>query len=278
MMKLLILASLTVDYIDKEKKPGGPAFFCSIAAETMGIDYYCYGVMPREYLWERPRGIFLPSDGPVFEHKYIGDERISRILKTPSIINKLPNIEKFTIGLISPVFSEFSIDLVQNILKRIPCAIDLQGFVRLKDPNNRIIYGLTDKKILSIANSALIVHASKEEMDVVGEIPDTITVITYGSKGSRIKHEDKDIYIPAYRVRGDPTGAGDFYTTILLIRFYSTGDVLEAAIYATAATSLFIEGKIGRNFRKIVPISDLKAEINERTKKIENKIETLGRS
>jgi len=39
-MKILILGSLTIDIIEGRLASGGPALYCSLAAELLGLDYF----------------------------------------------------------------------------------------------------------------------------------------------------------------------------------------------------------------------------------------------
>jgi len=71
-----------------------------------------------------------------------------------------------------------------------------------------------------------------------------VVALTFGEEGSLVYDRKNDLFykLPAFKTRVvDPTGAGDVYGMSLAIRYYETGDALEAAIFATAAASLSVE-------------------------------------
>ena len=268
-MRILILGSLTIDYIDGEEKPGGPALFCSMACMALGYDYYCYGVIPRKYRWETPKGEFLEGEGPVFQHIYKGERRLSKLIGIPPRIGGEVVLEDYDLAIISPVFGEFEMSLLNNVVTHIPSAIDIQGFVRTADDKGNIKYKAANRETYGILQKARILHVSEDEYEVMENIPrGIIVVVTYGSRGCHIYLGEEKIYVPAYRVRGDPTGAGDFFTTILMAQYIVTGDILESTVYAAAATSIFIEGRLGRKVNNIRKLDLFRHELYRRIEKI----------
>jgi len=70
-----------------------------------------------------------------------------------------------------------------------------------------------------------------------------VCVVTLGEKGSFVKTQDQEEYIPAYPLKRelDQTGAGDCYSAGFLVRFFEDEDPYISAQYATATTSYVIE-------------------------------------
>ena len=67
-------------------------------------------------------------------------------------------------------------------------------------------------------------------------------IITCGEKGSYISHEGRIFHIPPYRgVVVSTTGAGDCYNAALAVRYIRTGDLLEAARYASVSAGLQVQ-------------------------------------
>ena len=265
-MRILILGSLTIDIIGGEERPGGPALFCGMACEALGIEYYCVGCRPRDYRWEIPEGDFVVGEGPIFEHRYVGDRRFSRLIKLPEKIGVAPPINKFDLAIVSPVFGEYETHVIKRILELgVPTAIDIQGFVRDIDYKGRIISRYVPDELYDVLEDAVLVHMSDEEMPMVRKLPSGATLsITYGSRGSSIIRGDESHFVPAFQISGDPTGAGDFFTCVLAVKILELGDPIEAAVYATVATSLFIESKIGRRLGEIRLISDFSEDLRMR--------------
>lgn len=261
-----------MDIVNGKTKRGGPAHYCAMAAQAYGAHYACVGLKPRKYLWNVPKGWFFESDGPIFRHIYHGDHRKSILISKPAILDMCPvDLRKFDVIMISPVFREFSFELIEKISKNHFVVIDVQGFVRSTNEANEIIYVSPDQRIIQAFEHSQIVHISDEELSAIKKLPtNPIKVLTYGSDGSKIVHRQKSINIPAYKVEGDPTGAGDVFTTFLALEYFKKKDIISATIFASAATSLFIEGKLGYSLDEIVKISELKTEIRTREEKIRN--------
>lgn len=67
-------------------------------------------------------------------------------------------------------------------------------------------------------------------------------VLKIGEKGSYIYGDGISELVPAYKVKAiDTTAAGDCYTGVLLTRYVETGDILNAARYATAASAIAVQ-------------------------------------
>ena len=264
-MRILILGSLTIDYIEDREKPGGPALYCALALEAYGVDYFCYGARPRRYRWQRPHGFFVEGEGPIFVHRYYKDTRLSKLLGRPPMVSSIIGLEEYDAAIISPVFGEFPFQIVDVVLDRLYSAVDLQGFIRIVDDEGNIAYKRMDFLAINALEKARLIHMSGEEHRIQRELPEKpIKVITYGSKGCTLILEHKKYFIPAYSVHGDSTGAGDFFTAILLVRLLETKNPLESTIYATAATSLFIDGTLGRTLGDIDRFSKHEDELNRR--------------
>lgn len=70
-----------------------------------------------------------------------------------------------------------------------------------------------------------------------------LCLLTIGQQGAIVYQGGSERRVPAYRAREvDPTGAGDVFAAAFMVRFYETGDALEAARFANAAASFVIEG------------------------------------
>lgn len=266
-MRILIVGSLTVDIIGCEERPGGPALFCSLAARFLGGDYLCVGLIPRRYRWAKPRGYFIESEGPIFEHAYFGDRRVSRLVSLPRILDELPVSDRFDVALISPVYHEFSDKLLDAIRAEILIA-DVQGFVRTCDPRGNIILREPEPWEEEFLRRCAIIHASIEEARYVEEVSGPAKIITMGSDGSIIVAGGEEVRVPAFRVEGDPTGAGDFFTTVLAMKYYETRDILQATIFASAATSVFIEKR-----SRIGDLAGIKEELAMRIRTIERMLQ-----
>ena len=67
-------------------------------------------------------------------------------------------------------------------------------------------------------------------------------VLKMGEKGSYIYGEGLAQMVPTFKVDAvDPTAAGDCYTGVLVMRYAETGDIVEAARYASAAAAISVQ-------------------------------------
>ncbi len=276
-MKILILGSLTVDIIEGRKVKGGPAYFCSLAAELLGINYFCCGVKPEEYCWDEPKGIFITSKGPIFEHKYVGGERISRLIAEPDVFDEeLPDPTLFDFIFVNPVYGEFKIGQIRSMTKHAKVIIDSQGFLR-EVRDNRIVIRKIGEDELELFKKCWAVHISIDELSAFETIPnEPIVLITFGEKGAKVRFKGKEYFIPAYSVKGDPTGAGDFFMVSFAAEYMREGDVVEAALYAASLTSLFVERVIPRNLRSVRGLlSKIEPILNARLETLRRKIKQI---
>ncbi|MCR8453896.1 MAG: PfkB family carbohydrate kinase [Crenarchaeota archaeon] len=271
-MKILILGSLTIDIIEGRLTSGGPALYCSLAAELLGLDYFCCGIKPKEYRWEVPRGHFLQSDGPVFEHKYESNSRISKLLRVPGIYNSvLPNPANFDAVFINPVYREFEVKLMKSVVNNARAVIDAQGLVRIAR-DDRIEVTTISKDEFNIIESCWAIHISVDELPAFDVLPQKpLTVITFGENGAKVRLGQREYYIPAYRVDGNPTGAGDFFMVAFIAEYLRNKDLIEACLYAASLASLLVEGKIPRSLSSVRGmLKHLEPIIKSRMNKLRN--------
>jgi len=97
-----------------------------------------------------------------------------------------------------------------------------------------------------------------------------ISLITLGAKGSFIKTQKKEYYIPAFPTPLDKivdrTGAGDCFSAGFLAHFLLEGDPYTSAIYASATTSYVIERSGGVVLKRMPS----KKKVEQRVKVINN--------
>ncbi|MCR8486891.1 MAG: PfkB family carbohydrate kinase, partial [Crenarchaeota archaeon] len=78
-------------------------------------------------------------------------------------------------------------------------------------------------------------------------------------------------YIPAYRVDGNPTGAGDFFMVAFIAEYLRNKDLIEACLYAASLASLLVEGKIPRSLSSVRGmLKHLEPIIKSRMNKLRN--------
>lgn len=131
--------------------------------------------------------------------------------------------------LLSPVYDEITKSSVEWAMKNHKfVGIDVQGFMRKKDKDNRIFTSFDEQFIKWLIQSVDIVKFSYNEAasftqekslkEILNSLPsDNIQIVTMGDKGLVYSNKGKHYKLSApTRKEKDPTGSGDVLMTFLL--------------------------------------------------------------
>ena len=198
-----------------------------------------------------------------FENDYSTGKRKQRLLKDTLTVyypssEDVGYLGKFDIIFLNPMFHEISPEIAA--LAREDCellVLDVQGLVRKADMetkevsiefwDNRDDY-LRDVDILKVGMDEVeAVSKMDTKRDICKDLYNLgadIVALTYGINGSMVYDGEGDNFhkIPAFRTGAiDETGAGDVYTTALGLRYFETKNLLESALFASAAASFVVE-------------------------------------
>jgi sugar/nucleoside kinase (ribokinase family) len=175
--------------------------------------------------------------------------------------------------IVSPVLNEVPLDILPYLKNLGRLAVDPQGFLRSRGEDNRV---RMDRLDISVFGDPHILKASIDElpfidggMDILMGNRDTgieMFIVTLGEAGSIIHVEGDPYHIPAYPVgeEFDPTGAGDVFLGSLVIGLLTGYHGIDAAVYATAYTSIFLSS-----------IESTRDEINRRMEFIWRRVRKL---
>ncbi len=259
----LVAGNPTIDYVNGVQRPGGFAFYASIALrlleERVGVIGCIGGDYPIEYLeFLKSMGVdlFLTrtcSSSTIFRLEYYNDTRILRLVSPGGKIelaDKLTRSRGYDTLLLGPVAGELGVkDIVYAKKRSSRVVVEVQGFIRRFTRTGEIVYEWSDKFTESLRN-VMLVHLSEDEARVLGELEEAvmylskyarIVALTMGSKGSLIGYDNNLYHVDVPRIyEGDPTGAGDTYTAILASYLSRGIEPVEAAKYATIAAGLKI--------------------------------------
>jgi ribokinase len=95
-----------------------------------------------------------------------------------------------------------------------------------------------------------------------------VPIVTLAERGSVLLDRDRLYKVPAFRTKAiDPTGAGDVYAGAFLVEYARTSDIVESALFASAAASVMVE-QVGPNFVLPLPV------VEERKKAIRQTLES----
>jgi sugar/nucleoside kinase (ribokinase family) len=231
---------------------GGTAFYFSHAVRTMDAKYLLVTALGESDMRSvtdlRSIGIEVtafPSAHTVFfENKYAGnmDHRTQRVLQA-------------RIYHLGPLLAhDMSVELIRLLATKGKVSLDAQGFLR-KVENQKVVPIDWTEKLEALPYISML-KANEHEMEVLTGETDPRTaariladwgveevIITLGSKGSVLYHNNTFYDIPAYipTTISDATGCGDTYMAGYLSQRIKGASLQDAGEFAAAMASLKME-------------------------------------
>jgi sugar/nucleoside kinase (ribokinase family) len=245
---------------------GGTSFYFSNAIRTMEARYLLVTALGKSEMQSvtdlRNQGIevtALPSTYTVyFENTYTGnlDNRTQRVLQIadPFTIEQLIDIPARVYHLGPLLAHDMSVELIRELSKQGKVSLDVQGFLRKVEGQKVIPIDWAEKE--QALQYISILKANEHEMEVLTGETDPRkgamlladwgvreVIITLGSKGSILYHDNTFYDIPAYvpQVVADATGCGDTYMAGYLSQRMKGAGLQEAGEFAAAMASLKME-------------------------------------
>lgn len=262
-MNFLVVGNITKDLIrtrDKEEYSFGGTSYSGITAAQLG---YQSRILSRgnnelsewiKHLHDMGIVVSLQPDRNVtlFVNDYTAGERRQSILGYTQKIDFTVE-DKTDVIHIDPKFQEVGPELVRKAREKCDVlSLDVQGLVRDTKDSHVIGKFWSDREqVLPLVD---VLKVGKPETSLVSRLRDykkiceelhamgaRIIALTFGNNGSLVY--DGEFYeLPIFKTKTvDKTGAGDTYGTSLALRYYETGNVLDSALFATAAASFVVE-------------------------------------
>jgi len=166
--------------------------------------------------------------------------------------------------LIGPILGEVDLELVEFIRSSTSATVflDPQGLLRIIGNDGRIVHRCERNSFKRIASQVDFIKPNEHESETItGEkdpvralrqlstLSDAVPIVTLAERGSLLLNDDELIRVPAYHTRAlDPTGAGDVYAGSFITEYARTGNLTEAALFASAAGSMMVE-QVGPDFK-----------------------------
>lgn len=218
-----------------------------------------YGVTPYPLFSRETGGFYL---------RYIDNRMNDRELRVLGIADKIDfnEIPKETLEsraiVLGPILKEISLEFVKLLVEESDDSliiVDPQGLIR--EIVNGKVTRVPNKETYEIIKLTHITKPNEHEakilfpgMDMpriarkIFRLNHFAGIVTVADKGSFIAF-DKGIYhIPAYKtIERDPTGCGDVYAGAFAYYYIKYQDLIESAIFASAASSFMVEST-GPNF------------------------------
>lgn len=219
--------------------------------------------------------------------RLIYDENGDRTLDVLGVAGKITprNLpDKFlhsTFLLIGPILGEISLELIKFIRSSTTATIflDPQGLVRAIGGDRRVNSKCNRDEFKEIAGLVDFLKPNEHESETITgekdpllalrrlrELGARLPIVTLAARGSLILDGDKVYRVPPYETRAiDPTGAGDVYAGSFITEYERGGNLVEAALFASAAASIMVE-QVGPDF------SMSRKAVEERRKSIRGRL------
>jgi sugar/nucleoside kinase (ribokinase family) len=165
--------------------------------------------------------------------------------------------------LIGPILGEVDLELVEFIRTSTSSKLllDPQGMVRVIGSDRRIVHKCDQVAFGKVARLVDFVKPNEHEARTITglENPEqallqlktfgpAVPIVTLAERGSILIEGDRMVRIPAFRTNAiDPTGAGDAYAGSFLTEYARSRNLVESALFASAAASIMVE-QIGPDF------------------------------
>jgi sugar/nucleoside kinase (ribokinase family) len=166
--------------------------------------------------------------------------------------------------LIGPILGEVDLALIEFLRTSTSGQIflDPQGLIRVIGPDGRIIHSCNEEEFKKMVSLVDFVKPNEPESETIthemnpllalrrlSAMGARLPIITLAERGSLLLDGGRLCRIPAYPTHAiDPTGAGDVYAGSFITEYERRGDIVEAALFASAAASIMVE-QIGPDFQ-----------------------------
>lgn len=253
---VLIVGHVAKDITDDGWRAGGSVLYAATQCRRLGLNTAVVTVCgpdiePEVLLPDVSWHVFRDTTSTTFENRYAGGHRNQRLLDRarPLMVDDIPEeCQRAPIVLLMPIFHDVDPEIVSSFAcSATLLAASVQGWLRELD--------ITFIVPPSTAPSARpwqgtdIVVASEEDL----RDPETAAewsryvptvVLTRAEQGTTVWQDGRRTDLPALEVDAiDPTGAGDVFAAAFTVRLHETGDPIDAARFATAASALSVQGR-----------------------------------
>lgn len=166
--------------------------------------------------------------------------------------------------LIGPILGEVDLALVEFVRSSSSAKLflDPQGLVRIIGRDRRILHKCDKDQFRKIAGLVDFIKPNEPESETItgekdpvlaarqiGALGSAISIVTLADRGSVLVNDNSLYRIPAFPTSAiDPTGAGDVYAGSFITDYLRKGNIVEAAMFASAAASLKVE-QMGPDFK-----------------------------
>jgi sugar/nucleoside kinase (ribokinase family) len=187
---------------------------------------------------------YVPGESTAtFAFSYDGDVRTMSIeaLGDVWLPTDLPTLPATRWAHVAPLARhEFPAATIAVLARRCRVSFDGQGLVRVPEVGPLRLDTDFDPELL---RHLWVLKLAEEEAEVVGDVAALgvrEVLITHGSRGSTVVVGGRSEFVPARGYFGDPTGAGDAFTTAYVVARNAAFGPLGAARRATAVVAAML--------------------------------------
>ena len=231
---------------------GDVTFICKVGRDIFGVnsikEYQKEGMDTSKVMYsDKPSGVALISVDTHAENCIVVASGANGDITVEDIEANRKDIEKAAILLLqleipvdavvraAKIAHEAGVYVVLNPAPACDLPEEIYQYLSLIIPNQTEIALMTGIEVKDEEGAAKAVKAlqSKGTKDVI---------VTMGSKGSMVYHEGKATFVPSRKVNAvDTTAAGDTYCGGLCVALSEGKDIIAAAEFATASSSLTVQ-------------------------------------
>jgi sugar/nucleoside kinase (ribokinase family) len=210
-----------------------------------------------------------PLTGETGGFRLVYDERGDRTLDVLSVADRITpkNFPEEYLDarffLVGPILGEVDLELVEFIRSSTSAKLflDPQGMVRIIGSDGRIVHRCDQQVFAKVAKLVDFIKPNEHESQTITgqedpvqavfqlmELGPAVPIVTLAERGSILIDGDELFRIPAFPTNAvDPTGAGDVYAGSFITEYVHTKNLVEAALFASAAASMMVE-QVGPGF------------------------------
>jgi len=253
--EFLAVGHVTHDHVEADKiRLGGAALYSSLTAHRLGkraavLTSHGEDFVGREAIEGIAAKVVRAPRTSSFRNVYDAGGRVQFVYEEAASLDPgdLPvNWTKARVAYLCPVLHEFQEELGEVFMDSM-IGVAPQGWMRTWDEAGRIrghrwegFEALLDRSQMvivseeDIANERGVVEVFRKHAPIV--------ILTRAGQGATVFAGKRTLTLGAYAaVERDPTGAGDCFGSAFLVRYEETGDIEEAARFASCVGALVVE-------------------------------------
>jgi sugar/nucleoside kinase (ribokinase family) len=254
--EFVAVGHVTHDLVDGRIRHGGAALYSALTAARLGKRAALFTSCGEDFTGTEildgiATRVMRAGRTSTFRNIYSEEGRVQAVYSMADSleVRDFPEGWKASeIVYLCPVLHEVSLEMGAVVPDAL-LGVAPQGWMRTWDSEGRI-RARRWEGFGNFLRSARFLIASEKDIEGNEDLVDlfrTLTplvVITRADRGSVVFLPGKTIQVGAYPAEeADPTGAGDCFGAAFLIRYRETGDVLEAARFASCVGSFVVEGE-----------------------------------